>query len=98
MGFKTTPDGREYTLRVDGSGDPRFFTVVIAHAVFASRQARFQDAPDLCFAKLQRELTANAELPQGSQVVVTTADLADYREAQNRRSPDRKAKATRAWP
>jgi len=91
MGFKATADGREYTLRVDGEGDPRVFTVVIAHTAFASRQARFQDAPDLCFAKLQRELAANAELPQGSPLVVTSADLADYREAQSRRSPDRKA-------
>jgi hypothetical protein len=98
LGFRTTDDGREYTLRVDGEGEPRLFTMVIPHAAFTSRRARYQDAPDLCFNKLQRELAANAELLQGPQLVVTSADLDDYREAQTRRSPDRKARALRTWP
>ena len=72
MGFRCTNEGREYTLRVDGAGDPRVFTVTIPHTAFNSRQTRFQDAPDLCFAKLQRELAANAELPDGLHLVLTT--------------------------
>jgi len=98
MGFRSTDEGREYTLRVDSEGDPRVFTVVIPHTAFNSRQTRFQDAPDLCFAKLQRELTANAELPDGLHLVLTNADLDDYRDAQMKRSPDRKARAQRTWP
>jgi len=90
MGFRSTGDGREYTLRVEGEGDPRVFVILIPHAAFSERQARFQDAPDLCYAKLQRELTLDATLAPGKMLVLTAADLADYRDLQTKRSPERK--------
>ncbi len=90
MGFRCTGEGREYTLRVDGGAEPRQFVLVIPHAAFAEKQARFQDAPDLCFAKLQRELAQDAELAPGGPLVLSPADLAEYRELQARRSPERK--------
>jgi hypothetical protein len=89
LGFRSADDGREYTLRVDGAGEPRVFVLVIPHAAFVSRQTRFQDAPDLCYTKLQRELAKDPNLLPG-RLLVTAADLADYRELQTRRSPDRK--------
>ena len=90
VGFKCTDAGREYSLQVFGEGDPRLFTFVIPHAAFADKTARFQDAPDLCFAKLQRELAADALPTSGVTCVLTAADLAEYRDAQARRSPERK--------
>jgi len=90
MGFECTSDGRSYRLRVDSTGEPRLVTVTIPNEAFASRKARFQDAPELCFARLQRELDANADLPDGLELLITTGDLDEYREAQQRRSPDRK--------
>ena len=90
LGFRCTGDGREYTLRVDGEGDPRLFVLMIPYAAFTEKQARFQDAPDLCFAKLQRDLAADAQLLPGPPLVLTPADLAEYRELQARRSPERK--------
>jgi hypothetical protein len=90
MGFECTGDGRSYRLRVDGTGEPRLFTVTIPNEAFASRKARFQDAPELCFARLQRELDANADLPDGLELLITPSELDEYREAQLRRSPDRK--------
>jgi hypothetical protein len=90
LGFRTTGAGREYRLRVDGDGDPRVFVLLIPHAAFAERQARFQDAPDLCYAKLQRELAANASLAEDKPLVLTAADLAEYREQQAKRSPQRR--------
>ncbi len=90
LGFRSTAEGREYTLRVDGEGAPRLFVLVIPHAAFAEKQARFQDAPDVCFAKLQRVLAADALLAPGAPLVLTSADLAEYRETQARRSPERK--------
>jgi hypothetical protein len=90
LGFRTTGEGRAYSLRVDGGDAPRLVTITIPHAAFASRQARFQDAPDICFAKLQRELAQNADLPDGLELLVSTAEIDDYRDGQSRRGPERK--------
>jgi hypothetical protein len=98
LGFECTSEGRRYRLSVDGPGEPRVFTMTIANAAFTARQARFQDAPDLCFARLQRELVSNAELPGGSTFVITPAELDDYRDTQLRKSPDRKTRTQRSWP
>ncbi|HSD29649.1 MAG TPA: hypothetical protein VLL75_20260 [Vicinamibacteria bacterium] len=98
MGFVCTSEGRSYRLRVDGNGDPRLVTVTIPNEAFAARKARFQDAPELCFARLQRELDANAELPDGLELLITPGELDEYREAQLRRSPDRKTRTQRTWP
>ena len=40
MGFESTSEGREYTLRVDGEGEPRVFTFVIPHAAFQALSPR----------------------------------------------------------
>ena len=98
MGFECTSAGRSYSLRVDGVGDPRLFTVTIPNAAFESRKARFQDAPELCFARLQRELLSNADPPGGLAFVITPAEIDEYRDAQLRRSPDRKTRTLRTWP
>lgn len=98
MGFECTSAGRAYRLRVEGPGDPREFTLTIPNGAFEARQARFQDAPDLCFARLQRELATNAELPDGAHLVITPSELDEYRDAQLRRSPDRKTRTLRTWP
>ncbi len=90
MGFESTKVGREYTLRVDGEGEPRVFVFVISHAAFSAKEARFQDAPDLCFAKLQRELLGEAAPVPGSRFVLSSTDLAQYRETQTKRPPERK--------
>ena len=41
LGFRTTADGREYSLRVAGELELRLFVLLITHEVFASREARF---------------------------------------------------------
>lgn len=98
MGFECTARGRSYRLRVDGAGEPRLFTVTIPNEAFESRKARFQDAPELCFARLQRELLSNADLADGLAFVITAAEIDEYRDAQLRRSPDRKTRTLRTWP
>jgi len=93
LGFECTSEGRSYRLRVDAGLDtPRLYTVAIPNEAFATRRARFQDAPELCFERLQRELEANAELPVGARLVITTDDLDRYRDSQTRRS-DKKPRA-----
>ena len=89
LGFRTTDDGREYTLRVTDGLERRLFVLLITREAFASREARFQDAPDLCFGKLQRELVADPGLLPGPRLVLTTQDLLEYRNARDKRPPVR---------
>ncbi len=98
LGFECTREGRAYSLRVDNGDDPRLFTVTIPTAAFESRKARFQDAPELCFARLQRELAANPDVPGGLAFAITPAEIDEYRDSQLRRSPDRKTRTQRTWP
>jgi hypothetical protein len=98
MGFDCTEEGRAYRLRIEGLGDPRLVTVTIPAAAFASRKARFQDAPELCYARLQRELAASVDLEDGLELVITMDEMDAYREVQLSRSPDRKMRALRTWP
>lgn len=63
---------------------------VIPHAAFAARRARFQDGPDLCFAKLQRDLAADPALAPRAALIVSDTDLALYRDAQTKRVPERR--------
>jgi hypothetical protein len=79
LGFKTTREGREYSLRATDELQTRLFVVVISHEDFAVRGARFQDGPDLCFTKLEHELAAEPTLAAGSRLVMTPRDLLDYR-------------------
>jgi hypothetical protein len=87
LGFRTTGTGREYSLRVTGGLGPRLFVVLIAHEVFASGEARFQDAPDLCFTRLQRDLAADPDLLPGPHLVLTAREILAYRTARERRPP-----------
>jgi hypothetical protein len=79
MGFRATPRGREYTLSVADVEASREFVLLISHQAFAEREARFQDGPDVCSAKLRRELAADPDLPPGEGIKVTAQDLLDYR-------------------
>lgn len=95
LGFVSTDAGREYTLRATGAGEARLFVMVIPHQAFASRQARFQDAPDLCCAKLTRVLAAEADDPQpGSRLDFTVEELLEYRVA--RAAPSGRKRGRRA--
>jgi hypothetical protein len=79
VGFRATANGREYTMRVADGLSSREFVLLITHQAFASHQARFQDAPDVCSGKLRRELAADPGLLPGECMPVTAQDLLDYR-------------------
>jgi hypothetical protein len=78
VGFKDVPGRREYTLHANRGDEARKYTVWIALAAFAKRQALPQDGPDICYQKLSHEL-ANPETRE-SVIEVTDRDLAAYRE------------------
>ncbi len=88
VGCRITDDGREYTLRAP-SKSPHSFVLFIAHGHFASGQARFQDGPDLCCAKLTRVLAEEAvEAAPEDRLVFTAEELLEYRNS--RTAPERK--------
>ena len=85
LGFRATGEGREYSLQVLGEGEPRLFLFFIAHQTFASRQLSFQDAPDLCYSRMQSDLIADPDLLPGSRREPTPDEMLEYHLA--RKSP-----------
>ncbi|HET7294976.1 MAG TPA: hypothetical protein VFM88_21335 [Vicinamibacteria bacterium] len=95
VGFTATDSTREYSLRVrHPAGQTTDFTLVIRNEAFVSRRARYQDGPDICFLKLQREvlLFSGLKLPE-TRLDVTDADLEEYRAAHAPRVAQRRPKA-----
>jgi hypothetical protein len=81
MGFRSTTRGREYTMHVADGLSSREFVLLITHQAFAAREARFQDAPDVCSSKLRRALAADPDLAPGDTgecMAVTAQDLLQY--------------------
>jgi len=91
VGFAAKPKAREYTLRVRlATADPRDFTLAIANEAFLSHRVRYQDAPDICFLKLQRELAAlDGGLPD-AYLSISDAELEEYRVAHAPKAPQRR--------
>lgn len=81
-GFEARPLVRVYTFVVrEGEQEPREFTLSITNEAFDSHRARYQDAPDICSAKLRHELAACASQPVKTHFRITDAELDDYRGA-----------------
>jgi hypothetical protein len=78
VGFRSTDHGREYVMQVSEGLSTRSFVLLIPHHAFASKQARFQDGPDLCSGKLRRELAVDPDLPGNDSIAVTAQDLVEY--------------------
>lgn len=93
VGFSANTATREYTLRArQAAEDSLTFTLVIPNEAFLSHRVRYQDGPEICFLKLQREILAcSGGLPQ-ARLTVTDADLEEYRTAHAPRPPQRRPK------
>jgi hypothetical protein len=82
VGFESKALVREYTFNVRHAAEgPREFTLTITNEAFNCHRVRYQDAPDVCSLKLQRELVANANHPPNSHFRLSDAELEDYRTA-----------------
>jgi hypothetical protein len=81
LGFKAQKTVREYAVRVRRVGvDVRDFTIIIDNAAFLANRVRYQDAPEICFLRLQRELDACPEGEEPSRTLkITDAELEAYR-------------------
>jgi hypothetical protein len=82
VGFETKGAEREYTftLRRAGGESTEYF-VAIASAAFLAHRVRYQDAPDICSARLHREFSTKDAHPPSTRFCITDAELADYRDA-----------------
>ena len=79
VGYEVSPLVREYRFSVSESrGEAREFTLTIANAAFDGRRARYQDAPDICSARLRRELAADGNHPANTHFQITDQELDDY--------------------
>lgn len=91
LSFEAGETAREYRLYVHRGDDYHVFTVAIANEAFLSGRARYQDAPEICFLKVQRELASCKEgaLPARSHRV-TDEELDEYRVAHTPKPPGRR--------
>ena len=80
-GFHVQPHGRDYSYYVlDPPAASRHFILTITHQAFAERRILYQDAADLCYRKLQREMLAETgEWPLGSHCIISDQELDAYR-------------------
>jgi hypothetical protein len=69
VGYQVTEMVRRYTFHV--------------REAFVSHRARCQDAPGICAARLQAELTAFSNHPAETQFDITDAELDNYRESRS---------------
>ncbi len=91
LGFESTDDAREYTLVIRQGEISSRVTVRILHAAFADRRTRYQDAPDICFLKVQHELALHDNRPPEEALLVSDSELAAYRSA-HEKQPGRRAR------
>lgn len=92
VNFTATEEMREYRLRVRQGADVHHVTVAIPNEAFLSGRVRYQDAPDLCFLKIQRELAAGEEgmLP-ALALSMTDEELEEYRVSHAPKTPRRRS-------
>jgi hypothetical protein len=90
--FKAGETAREYRLRVRRGADIRGVTVAIPNEAFLSGRVRYQDAPDICFLKVQRELAAEDDgtLLAGDHQM-TDRELEEYRISHTPKKPGRRS-------
>jgi hypothetical protein len=94
MGFTSASKNREYRLRALEGGVFHDFIRAISLEAFTARRVRFQDAPGICFQKLQRELAECDGKWPDAYLGITDSELEEYRTAQAPKPARRRTKAT----
>jgi hypothetical protein len=84
---------RDYGFHVtDPDKSVRQIILSIRDHLFSEKQLKFQEAPDLCYQKMKRDLEHEEMTgPIKSRVEVTPSDVEEYRVAH----PDSKARSKR---
>jgi hypothetical protein len=89
IGFTVNDTSRLYRLRVkQASGEEQVYTLTISNRAFLEQRVCYQDAPLICFLRLERELLAcDGNSSPASHLRITDGELADYREANTKKAP-----------
>lgn len=79
-GFIVSVNSRTYQFHVTGPlRELREFTLTIPLEAFRTAQFKFQDGPDICFARLRRELDGETEdLHAETHMVILALDIQEY--------------------
>ena len=81
VGFEAKELVREYSFVVRQEAGTREFSLAIANEAFRSHRISYQDAPNICSAKLHRELATYANHPPQTKYTISEAELKEYRES-----------------
>ena len=54
--------------------------MTVANAAFVAHRVRYQDAPDICSVRLQREFAGRSDHLPPARFSITDAELAEYME------------------
>ena len=87
IGFVVDENSRIYTLRVKHPGaEPYEMTFAIPNEAFLEKRVRYQDAAEICYLRLDRELREGGEASLAStQFQISDAELDSYREAHTKK-------------
>ena len=86
VGFTVNETARLYTLRVSQpDGQSRDFVLSISIKAFLRNEIPYQDAPAICFLKLERELEARGNENTATNIRITDAELAEFRESHEKK-------------
>ena len=82
VGFRVAAASRNYAFCVtEAATEARHFTVKIQSEVFRSTPLKFQDGPDICFARVRRELERETqEAPAEPHLRIEDQDILEYLE------------------
>jgi hypothetical protein len=94
VGFTVDESSRIYTMRVRRPGGVvHEFQIVIAQQSFLANRVRYQDAAEICFLKLEQELSeCGADSLPAPRMQITDAELDQYREAHVKKAPARRTR------
>lgn len=87
VGFIVAATSRIYSFRViDAPEETREFTLKVKSEAFRSTPLKFQDGPDICFARLKRELEGETqESPAELNLDIGEQDIQEYLERHTRK-------------
>lgn len=94
VGFDTSAGSRVYSFHViDAPEEARNFTVSVQAAGFRPDGLKFQDGPDICFARLGHELEKQTpEIRTAAHLSIGEPDIKDYLDNHHSQKPKRKKK------
>lgn len=82
LGFQLKPRGRDYLyLVLSKNTENREFTLTISNQSFVEKRMPYQDAADLCYQKLRKDLDFETpEQPLPRHATLSDEDLDEYLE------------------